>query len=321
MLNDEHSIWATTQLSAERYRVAVHDTPDANVYEEIESIITEEVTPIKRISEATISQKMWSGIFSRWFTIVIGGALLLGGFYPLKNMLNEPADEPGEAPKRITSDLVAKTDAEPVKLDERTSDNSAQIAHAHLREKKAENMKRGDDIQNHKKVYNNADDQNKQVITHMDKRDSHVQTSAGHVKAQPNIRSVKPEHLENRPREETTMLFDETGLFEKGTRLFVQKKYESAAQIFSSYLSTYPAGRLRLEAYVYLFDIALHRHYSKDIIHYGKKLLALKHATHDINHIVHEVYKASLRVDGCQIIKEQLKNSVEKKYLENFKCE
>ncbi len=99
---------------------------------------------------------------------------------------------------------------------------------------------------------------------------------------------------------------DGISLFDRGALLFSKKQYAQAELLFLEYRSTYERGPLYKEALVYLFDIALHRQFSKDIISYGLLLLKAEQSGRRQQHIVLEVLKAASRVEQCLEIMQRL---------------
>ncbi len=95
-------------------------------------------------------------------------------------------------------------------------------------------------------------------------------------------------------------------LFARGALAFDRAQYERAESIFESYLDAYPEEALVSEARLYLFDISLHRHYSKDIISQGLALLrGVLDKAHRM-HVIQEIDKASRRLGRCETIRQQL---------------
>jgi hypothetical protein len=115
---------------------------------------------------------------------------------------------------------------------------------------------------------------------------------------------------------------EELRLFQKASDLFDTKKYLQAEIFFSQYLDRYTQGILREEALLYLFDIALHKHFAKDTIIYGLQLLKENPDHPRIEHILIEIFKASSRTSRCTEIKIQLKKIVSDSMIDIiFNCE
>lgn len=88
-------------------------------------------------------------------------------------------------------------------------------------------------------------------------------------------------------------------LFEQASALFDAKDYGKADLKFLDFLKKYPQNTLGHEARLYRFDIALRKHFYKDVVSQGVRVLRDETSEKRRRHIAVEVLKAASRTKGC----------------------
>ncbi len=137
----------------------------------------------------------------------------------------------------------------------------------------------------------------------------------------PSLPHLKPVMLAEVDKADAQQDISEVDLFNRGFRLFKTKNYDGADEIFKTYLARFRTGQLRQEALLYLFDIALHRYYSKDIIHYGLQALSYPLGDKRRHHIIEEILKAAFRTQDCELVKSTMKQKgIDLKIIEKNPC-
>ncbi len=92
----------------------------------------------------------------------------------------------------------------------------------------------------------------------------------------------------------------ELATFERGVNLYRSHKYDKAQTLFEDYLSRFSKGQLRADAELYLFEISLRRHYVKDAVFYGRRVVESGRHQSRRHDIAVNYLKAASEIGACE---------------------